>query len=221
VGAKTWMLVYSEGDAPHILAKYPEIDRGKTLQLVTTAFPKHKIADLEDTTLLNTCPPRRKLIAGWFPGVSILAAEEFGIDYPSKLTAHYVGLAGSKKTYLFAMHSVVDFFAFAVWESGVLTRSLSVSSESGIIEDIGDRLAFELPFWSGVHPAVDPEDDAREKHPLKFHPLELGDATLSNLMGFSMESPYPTDIVDPQKIQLMCSSRKKPFLGFFNLSKWH
>jgi hypothetical protein len=214
MGAKTWMLVFADSDVPQILTGRPALDRAKTEQFVKSAFPKLKIAGLQDATLGNTCPPENELVAGCYPGVTFLAADEFGIDFPSKLDARFIGLNGSKTTYLFAVHSVVDWFAFAIWESGVLKRSLSVSPDSGVMEDIGEKLAFELPFWNGEHPAVDPEDE-EDEYPLEFHPLEFGEATLSNLVGFSMEGPWPTDVVDAEQIALMRFSRKKPFLGLF------
>ena len=49
------------------------------------------------------------------------------------------------------MHSVVDWLAFAKWKNGELVRSLSLSPDSGILEDIGLRLPFEEPFWSSKH----------------------------------------------------------------------
>jgi hypothetical protein len=78
------------------------------------------------------------------------------------------------------MHSVVDWFAFAHWNNGRLVRSLSLSPDSGILEDIGLKLAFEEPYWSGQHPAGDDEDD---EYPLPFHPLDLGEAALSEFFG--------------------------------------
>jgi len=39
--------------------------------------------------------------------------------------------------------------AFAQWVNGKLVRSLSLSPDSGILEDIGPRFPFEEPFWSG------------------------------------------------------------------------
>jgi hypothetical protein len=216
MGAKTWMLVYSDDDIRQILFGQPTLDRTKTEQFVKSAFPKHKLASIEDSTLAYTCPRRNVLIAGCYLGVTFLAAEEFGIDYPSKLDPRFIGLIGSKNTYLFAMHSVVDFFAFAIWETGVLKRSLSASPDSGIMEDIGEKLPFEVPFWNGKHPAVDPEEEGEEsEYPLKFHPLDFGEATLSNLVGFSMEGPLPTDVVDADQFPLMSFSRKKSFLGLF------
>jgi hypothetical protein len=207
MGAKTWMLVFADSDVPQILSGKPALDRTKTEQFVKSAFPKQKIAGLQDATLGNTCPPKDELVAGCYPGVTFLAADEFTIDYPSKLDPRFIGLNGSKITYLFAMHSVVDWFVFAIWESGVLKRSLSVSPDSGFMEDIGEKLAFELPFWNGEHPAVDPEDE-EDEYPLEFHPLEFGEATLSNLVGFSIEGPLPTDVVDEEQIALMRFSRK-------------
>jgi len=42
---------------------------------------------------------------------------------------------------------------------GVLQRALTLSPDSGVIEDIGFRLPFEEPSWAGEHPAADPEED--------------------------------------------------------------
>ena len=50
------------------------------------------------------------------------------------------------------MHSVVDWLCFAVWEDGRLIRSLSLSPDGGIQENIGEPFAFELPYWAGEHP---------------------------------------------------------------------
>src|SRR5262245_55880089 len=83
------------------------------------------------------------------------------------------------------MHSMVDWIAFAQWTNGKLLRSLSLSANSGILEDIGKRLAFEQPFWSGEHPAVDEyEEEEDEAYPFPFHPLELGEAALEDLFGY-------------------------------------
>jgi hypothetical protein len=83
------------------------------------------------------------------------------------------------------MHSVVDWFAYAVWgPDGVLRRALSVSSDEEIMEDVGEQLPFEQPFWAGDFPATEDDDD---DYPLPFHPLELSEAALHNLFGFVFE----------------------------------
>jgi hypothetical protein len=86
---------------------------------------------------------------------------------------------------LHAMHSVVDWLAFAVWEDGELVRSLSVSPDDGVLEDIGERLPFETPYWDGRFPLGD--DDDNEPYPLPFHPLEMGERTMRELFGFHAE----------------------------------
>jgi hypothetical protein len=83
------------------------------------------------------------------------------------------------------MHSVVDWFAFAKWMNGKLVRSLSLSPDDGILEDMGQRLAFEEPFWSGKNPVTN--DDGDDECPLPFHPLELGEAALREFLGYQLE----------------------------------
>jgi len=126
---------------------------------------------------------------GCFPGVSILAAKDFGIDYPSKLPATFISTGGSRTIYLHAMHSVVDWFAFAQWFNGKLVRSLSLSPDNGIREDIGQRLPFEEPVWSGQNPVA--VDDGDDDYPLPFHPLELREAPLKEVFGYQLEG-FPT-----------------------------
>lgn len=51
------------------------------------------------------------------------------------------------------MNSVVDWRCFAVWEDGKLVRSLSLSPDGSIEENIGEPFDFERPYWDGKHPA--------------------------------------------------------------------
>ena len=176
MGAKTWMLVYSAANVKETLRGGPKLDREATLRLATALFPTEQLEPIGDGDLSYTCPPKHELLIGCFPNISILAAREFGIDYPSRLPASFISHGISRTIYLHAMHSVVDWFAFAKWGNGELTRSLSVSPDNGVLEDIGERLPFEEPFWSGRHPVGD-------GYPLPFHPLELGEAALTEFFG--------------------------------------
>ena len=101
-----------------------------------------------------------------------MAAKEFGLDHPSKLPTQFLAHGTAGNVYLHAMHSVVDWFAYAHLSAGKLVRSLSVSPDSGVLEDLGPRPAFELPYWSGQHPAVDPQAvlDGEEAYPLASGP---------------------------------------------------
>lgn len=208
MGAKTWMLVYADEDARLALAATPTLDRERTFKFARSLFPGETLKPLGDGTLSFTCPPDNELHAGCFPGVSVVAAKEFGIDRPSALGRRYIEAGGRGTVTLHAMHSMVDWFAFARWSDGKLERSLSLSPDSGIIEDIGAKLSFEEPYWAGEHPAVDPEDDNHE-YPFPFHPLELGEAALNALFGYQIEGALMSTLLDPDSIPLMRFGRAR------------
>jgi hypothetical protein len=202
MGAKTWMLVYADSNARDALRARPQLDREATLKLASKLFPREKLQPIGDCDLSYTCPDDNDLHIGCFRGVSVIAAKEFGIDYPSTLPKPFITAGGSGKIYLHAMHSVSDWFAYALWSNGTLLRSLSLSPDSGILEDIGQRLPFEEPYWSGQHPAVDDEDE-EDAYPLLFHPLELAEATLRELFGYQLEGLVDLPLLDPQSIPLV------------------
>ena len=107
-----------------------------------------------------------------------------------------------RNLYLHAMHSVSDWFAYAVWEGdGYLRRALSLSPDSGIIENLGRPLGFERPYWAGDHP-VDWLDDDDDPYPLPFHPLELAEDALRDLFGFNFEGAYQEDDPNLERIVL-------------------
>jgi len=206
VGAKTWMLVYANSDVGKALKGGPQLDRDATLQLAKALFPKDRLEPIGNGDLSYTCPPDNELHVGCFPGVSIVASKEFGIDYPSKLPAGFISVGGRATVFLHAMHSVVDWFAFAQWINGKLVRSLSLSPDRGVLEDIGQRLAFEEPFWSGRHPAT---DDNEGDYPFSFHPLELGEAALREFFGYNLEGFVDPGLLQPESIPLVKYKRAR------------
>ncbi len=209
MGAKTWMLVFANRNAREALACRPQLDRAQSEKLARKLFPGEKLEALGDGSLLETSPPDDELCVGCFPGVSIIAAKEFGIDHPSELPARFISAGGNGTVTLHAMHSVVDWFAFAQWSNGKLLRSLSLSPDNGVLEDFGPKLAFEEPFWAGEHPAV--EENEEDDYPLPFHPLDLGEAALSSLFGFFLESTSAatTPLFDPESIPLIRFKRSR------------
>ncbi|MDZ7937177.1 MAG: hypothetical protein U5M53_02405 [Rhodoferax sp.] len=217
MGAKTWMIVYADGDARSLLANAPAMDRVATTKLAEALFPKDKLEPLKDGSLMWTSPPDDELHIGCFPGVSVIAAKEFGADHPSKLPDAFIARAQSGTLFLHAMHSAVDWFAFAVWRDGKLVRSLSLSPDSGVIEDIGERLPFELPYWAGEHSAMDPddEDDNDAPYPFPFHPLELGEAALREFFGYQLEGYMDASLLDPETVALARFKRKRSWLKFW------
>jgi hypothetical protein len=194
VGAKDWMLFYAEGEVRPVLRAAPAPDRDATRALVARLHPGASIVDLDDGDLCdNADPPDGEVYAGCFPGLTVVCTSAAGLDRPSTLDRRFRDEARGRTLYLHAMHSVVDWFAYAVWTpDGELRRSLSLSPESGVLENLGAPLPFEAPYWAGEK-AVDPADSG---YPLPFHPLDLAEDALRALFGFTYEGSYLDD--DPE-----------------------
>lgn len=206
MGAKTWMLVYADRNVGETLKDSPHGDRDATLQLAKTLFPKDKLEPIGEGDLSYTCPPNDEVHIGCFPGVSIIAAKEFGIDHPSKLPKSFISHGRNGTIYLHAMHSVVDWLAYAKWVNGQLVRSLSLAPDSGVLEDVGKRFAFEEPFWAGQHPVTANGD---EEYPLPFHPLSLGEVALREFFGYQLEGFLEPGILEPESIPLIKYKRNR------------
>ncbi len=204
--------MHSEGDARSLLRSELELDEPATRNFVGNMFLGRKFAYSGKGDLSYTNPPKGKVFAGCYPGLRIAASIEFGKDFPSKLSAQFISSKG--RTYLHAMHSVVDWFAFALWQDGVLLRALSLSPDSGIIEDVGDRLPFEHPFWDGKQPAVASEEDP-SACPFPFHPLELGEAALKEFFGYQLEGFIDPELLEPESIPLLHFTQAKPWWRFW------
>jgi hypothetical protein len=146
---------------------------------VTRLYPSHRIAPVQDGTLLDhPNPPHGHVYAGCFPGLTIMCTNDAALDRPSQPPQRFLDEAAGTTVYLHAMHSVVDWFAYAIWDSnGTLQRSLSLSPGFGIIENAGAPLDFEAPYWAGAHP-VSTEGFSQAPYPLPFHPLELAENAL-------------------------------------------
>ena len=215
MGAKTWMLVYADGDARTLLRNQPSLDVDASLRLATSLFPEEKLAQIGRGDLSYTCPPDDEIHVGQFHGVAVVAAKEFGSDHPSKLPERFLSLAPFPNVSLHAMHSVVDWFAFAQWDRAKLVRSLSLSPDSGIIEDFGSRLPFEESYWSGQHPALDPEEDPTS-YPFPFHPLELGEAALRAMFGYQIEGLLDRSLLEPESVPLIRLKRSRSWWKFWS-----
>lgn len=199
MGAKSWMIAYSQAAPREVLTGGPSLDEAATDALVSELF--RGATRIGEADLFSINPPNGEIVAGVFPGVTVLAASDFGVDYPSKLHPRFVQHGSDGMIHLHAQHSVVDWFAFGVWRGGELIRSLSVSPDFGVMEDVGERMPFELPFWDGAHPAVDEEEE--EEYGLPFHPLELSEVALPELFGFVLEGMPLEDSIEPDEVSLL------------------
>jgi len=201
MGAKDWLLVYADGEIRPVLQSAPVLNRQATRTLVRRLYPGHQLRDLADGTLLDQAnPDDDRIYAGCFAGLTVVCTSEAALDRPSQLDLRFRREAGGLRLHLHAMHSVVDWFAYAIWSAdGALVRALSVSPLTGIAEDIGGRLAFEQPYWSGQQPVA---ASSGKPYPFPFHPLELGEAALLALFGFNYEGLCRDGDPDLERIPL-------------------
>ncbi|MEV8374663.1 hypothetical protein AB0P21_18120 [Kribbella sp. NPDC056861] len=187
MGAKDWMLLYAEGNVAEVLRSHPQPDRAATRALVEHLHPEARLAETADGTLLESSnPPDDLVYAGVFPGLTVICSGEVALDRPSTLPAMYLAEANGRTVYLHAMHSVVDWFAYAIWTPDKqLLRALSLAPDGGIFENVGDPLPFERSYWAGEHQLE--AEDGEPQYPLPFHPLELAEDALRALFGFNYE----------------------------------
>ncbi|MEO3787215.1 hypothetical protein ABGB12_28145 [Actinocorallia sp. B10E7] len=205
MGAKTGLIAYSDVDLVERLRAAPSADPVKTEDLVELVHPGWPRSPAEGSTLFEgTYPPEDIVYAGSFSGVDVVCSRHLMLDRPSELPAPIVEASKGRRLVLHAMHSVVDWLAFAVWEDGLLIRSLSLSPDSGIMENIGEPFPFELPYWAGEHP-VEPLEGwpAQGPYPLPFHPLELGEDALEAFFGFVIEGMPDPDELDAEAVELI------------------
>ncbi|NNE89244.1 MAG: hypothetical protein HKN27_14310 [Silicimonas sp.] len=205
MGVKFWFIVYSDGDAREHLKSLPKPDTDASLALAETLFGCEMVP--QGTTSFEISDPRGKnILVGVYPGVTIVAAEDVALDRPSGLSAAFLDHGRDRRVTLHAQHSVVDWTAFAWWEHGELKRSLSVSPDDGIIEDIGERLPFEDVFWDP------PEDIYDEDSGFPYgHPLELGEHALAHFIGTQYEGYAEDWLWDTTDLEILSfkTGRKK------------
>ena len=202
MGAKDWMIVFAEDEVRPILQAAPALHREATFDLVQRLHPGRVLTPLDDRSLEDSNPPDGVVHAGCFPGVTIVCTGEVALDEPSGLHPRFLAEARGRTTYLHAVHSVVDWCALAVWSGdGTLRRALSLSPDSGIMEDVGARLPFEEPYWAGDR-RVDEDEDEDEPYPFPFHPLELASDALRHFLGFEYEGAHLPDDPDPGQVTL-------------------
>jgi len=191
MGAKAWFAAYFDGDATEVLWNAPTLDQEGSDALVDRLFPSTRVRRIEDGRLAYLNPDRGEVLAGDYGRVKIVAHDELAGDHLSKTDARWLRSDLGSTIFVQAMHSVSDFGAFALWRDGQLVRAVSVSPDDGIMENIGEALPFEAPYWSGERPVED-------GYPLPFHPLE--DAVFAHL-GFGFEGGDPK-VCDPMEIPI-------------------
>lgn len=204
MGAKTAVLIYADGDVAELLCSVSDPRLDATAALVSEVNPDW--TKTGDSMPLSDClyPPAGFGYAASFPGIDIICDRQLMVDHPSRLPNRFLQHGSRRRVILHTMHSTSDWFAYAIWESGELIRSLSLAPDSGVVENIGSPLPFEVPFWAGEHPVTSSGQSGYTPYSLPFHPLELGgEAAMRALLGFIVEGqPFESDI-DPEEIEMI------------------
>lgn len=192
----------------HALASPGPIDPDATRRLVAQVYGGESLAEARPASLLDmVLPPDGVVAAAVFGEAAVLCAREIALDRPSQLSRAVLDAMPGTEHRLHAMHSVVDWCAFAVWQRGTLVRSLSISPDSGVLENIGVPLAFEEPYWAGQR-ALEEDPAFDDPYPLPFHPLELGEEALDAFYGFVLEGMPAPDSWDPEDVPLLTFDRR-------------
>ena len=204
MGAKTALLAFADADIRPALRGATCSGRAETEALVRQVHPGYVVAPADDGTLFDDIyPSDDTTYATKVPGAEPYCDRRLVLDRPSELPEHLRQAGAGRRIVMHGMHSVVDWLGFAVWEDGVLVRSLSLSPDGGIQENIGEPYDFELPYWAGAHP-VEPVPGWPDQgpYPLPFHPLELGEEALRALFGFVVEGHPDPDDIDADAVHL-------------------
>jgi hypothetical protein len=204
VGAKTALLVYLDAASPGLRHLPAEPNPERTAELLGRLYPGWEATESAGCELGDaTYPPDGTAYLGSFPGADIVCDQHWTGDHPSRLPQRLIDASAGRRLVVHWMHSVVDFLAFAVWDDGQLVRSLSLSPDSGVLENIGEPLPFEAPFWAGEHPVTSVLGGESDRpYPLPFHPLDLGEEALRFFLGFVLEGmPEPAD-TEPYEVAL-------------------
>ncbi|MEO3743774.1 hypothetical protein [Plantactinospora sp. B5E13] len=204
MGAKTALLAFADGDIRSVLRAATLCARDEAEALVRRVHPDHRVTPHDNETLYEGIyPPDGVTYATVLAGAELLCDRRLTSYRPSELPERLRAFGAGRRILLHGMHSMVDALSFAVWEDGRLVRSLSLSPDGGIVENIGEPYDFELPYWAGDHPVRPARRlPGQGPYPLPFHPLDLGEAALRALFGFVLEGRPEPDDVDPDGVPL-------------------
>jgi hypothetical protein len=204
MGAKTALLAFSDGDLRPSLLGATRSDPDEAAELVRLVHPGYLVEPADEDTL-GECvyPPEGMTYATVLAGSELVCDRRLMLARPSELPEHLLRAGADRRIILHGMHSGSDWLSFAVWENSELVRSLSLSPDGGIAENIGDPFDFELPYWAGERPVQPiPGRPDQGPYPLPFHPLDLGEDALRALFGFILEGRPDPDDIDEEPVHL-------------------
>ncbi|OKI08107.1 hypothetical protein A6A06_35240 [Streptomyces sp. CB02923] len=196
MGSKAVIVAFVEEDSRGVFRRDLKIDQRES-KLLAEGVLGATACESEILPLsLAAWPDPGTVCAASYSGLEVICSRNFAKPNPSQLTEDIVRRAGGRTAYGVFMHSADDWASFAVCSGGELVRSVSLSPDSGITENLGEYLPFELPFWNGEHSAGESE------YALPFHPVDFGNEALRELFGFILEGYEDPSCVNPEDIEI-------------------
>jgi hypothetical protein len=190
------MVMYAENNPADVLRAFPVLDKPATRAFAERLFPGATVEEIGDLLLADAVdPPDDIAYLGCFPGLDVVCSWRVMPDRPSQVDQAVLDASDKRNVFLHAAHADADWCTSGLWRDGELVRAVSVCPDPGIIEDLGEQLGFEQPYWKGEHPTDDFD--------LPFHPLELGAAALSDFFGIVPGQETDMDGVDPEMIPVV------------------
>ncbi|SEE87956.1 MULTISPECIES: hypothetical protein [unclassified Streptomyces] len=197
MGSKAAVVVVAAGDPRQAFRRVQEIRHDKSKILAERVLGTAARATASLPLDLAVWPDSGTVCAAYLPEFEVICSRELAQSSPSHLTEMVCEWATGRHAYGVFMDSAEDWSAFAVWSGGELVRGVSLSPGSGVIEDLGDRLPFEAPFWEGGRPVRHTPGYA-----LPFHPIDLGNEALKEFFGFILEGRESVGCLDPEEIEI-------------------
>lgn len=195
MGSKCSILAISE-DLPRVAFNNDWSANPVASRAIAERLTGEGLADVGEQALDSALWPNPGMIyAGSSAGADVVTWDDLRSAQPSSLTSWVAKVAPDRNAYLVIMDSTVDWAAFAVWIHGILIRSVSVSYDDGVIENLGETIPFEQDFWNGTYRGRVPVD-----YPLEFPTSVLGNEALRTFFGFVLEGRWDPEAPDPEDI---------------------
>lgn len=141
MGLNFAFLVYSNGDGLDLRQK---LSADEAHVVVRRLYPRAAHEHVETQPLLEACrQPRGRLAVGVFGDGVLLATQDAHLYDPYILNRRYLKLDEWTDLQLLTSASVNNMFAYGRWNSGLVTRCLSVNAVAGVWRNAGTPLAFE------------------------------------------------------------------------------
>ncbi len=207
MGARTEMMAFASGDIKEMLRCPAEPNADATLSLLQRLAPGWRIEPIEGEVLAEaTNPPMGIVFAASIAGLDIVCGLDFLNGAGTNLPAHVLAEGAGRTIVLHRMHSASDSVQFAIWNDRHLVRALGIDGTNGVVQDVGEPLGFEGPYWAGERPHQPTAlfgPPGPNPFPTGFHPQSLGNEAMRALFGFILEGRHQPDDIDAWAVPLL------------------